>query len=85
MMIKSITAGVVASALMSSVAFAQTPSTTTTTDRASSSTMASDSSSHKGEWRTSKLMGLDVYNDKTKSLAISTRSWSTRVVRSRQW
>jgi sporulation protein YlmC with PRC-barrel domain len=30
--------------------------------------MASDSSSHKGEWRTSKLMGLDVYNDNNEKL-----------------
>ena len=68
MMIRSITSGVVATALMTSVAFAQTPSTTTTTDRASSSTMASDASSHKGEWRTSKLIGLNVYNDNNEKL-----------------
>jgi sporulation protein YlmC with PRC-barrel domain len=74
MLAKSITAGVLATALMSSVAFAQTPSSSssTTTPSASSgsssSTMASDSSSHKGEWRTSKLMGLDVYNDNNEKL-----------------
>lgn len=68
MLIKSITAGVMASALMTSVAFAQTPSTTSTTPSASSSTMASDSSSHQGEWRTSKLIGLNVYNEQNEKL-----------------
>jgi len=67
MLAKSITVGIVAAALMTSVAFAQTPSTTPSTAN-SGSAIGSDSSSHKGEWRTSKLMGLNVYNDNNEKL-----------------
>ena len=34
----------------------------------SASAIGSDSSSHKGEWRTSKLIGLNVYNDNNEKL-----------------
>jgi sporulation protein YlmC with PRC-barrel domain len=67
MLIKSLTAGIVGTALLTSVAFAQTPSTTTTTTTAAPA-MASDSTSHKGQWRTSKLVGLNVYNDNNEKL-----------------
>lgn len=67
MLIKSMTAGIVGTALLTSVAFAQTPSTTTTTTSAAPA-MASDSSSHQGQWRTSKLVGLNVYNDNNEKL-----------------
>ena len=68
MLKKYAVAGVAASALLASAAFAQSPSATTdsaTTDRATTATPVapSDASSLKGSWRTSKLVGLTVYND----------------------
>ena len=65
--------GVAASALLASAAFAQSPSATTdsaTTDRATTAAPVapSDASSLKGSWRTSKLVGLNVYNDSNESL-----------------
>ena len=73
MFTKYAVAGVAASALLASVAFAQSPSATTdsaTTDRATTAAPAatSDPSSFKGSWRTSKLVGLNVYNDSNESI-----------------
>lgn len=74
MLTKYAVAGVAASALLASVAFAQSPSTQTpssaNTDRATTAApaTASDPSSFKGNWRTSKLVGLNVYNDSNESL-----------------
>jgi sporulation protein YlmC with PRC-barrel domain len=70
MLVKYITAGLAGSALLASVAFAQTP--TTTTDRtnmapATASDTASDST-FQGNWRASKVVGLNVYNDNNESL-----------------
>ena len=66
MFTKYAVAGVAASAMLASVAFAQSPSATT--DRATTAAPASDTSSFKGSWRTSKLVGLNVYNDSNESL-----------------
>src|SRR6202012_3093315 len=71
MFTKSVAAGVAASALLASVAFAQTP--TTTTDRANTmtptaTTPAASESSFKGDWRASKVVGLNVYNDQNESI-----------------
>jgi len=68
MLTKYAVAGVAASALLASVAFAQSPSATT--DRASTAApaAASDTSSFRGSWRTSKLVGLNVYNDSNESI-----------------
>jgi sporulation protein YlmC with PRC-barrel domain len=68
MLVKYITAGLAGSALLASVAFAQTP--TTTTDRAGMApAAASDSSaSLQGNWRASKVVGLSVYNDNNQSI-----------------
>jgi sporulation protein YlmC with PRC-barrel domain len=67
MFTKYITAGLAASALLASVAFAQTP--TTTTDRANMAPAAAASdTSYQGSWRASKVVGLNVYNDKNESL-----------------
>ena len=73
MFTKYAVAGVAASAMLASVAFAQSPSATTdsaTTDRATTAAPVapSDASSLKGSWRTSKLVGLNVYNDSNESL-----------------
>ena len=68
MLAKYMTAGLAASALLATVAFAQTP-TTTTTDRANMAPAAAASdSSFQGDWRTSKIVGLNVYNDKNESV-----------------
>ena len=68
MFTKYAVAGVAASALMASVAFAQTPSANTDTATTAATAAPSDASSLKGSWRTSKLVGLNVYNDSNESL-----------------
>jgi sporulation protein YlmC with PRC-barrel domain len=64
MSLKHIPAVLAASALLTSVAFAQTPATTSTDRMAPSAT----SSSFQGDWRTSKVVGLNVYNDNNQSI-----------------
>ena len=67
MLAKYITTGLAATALLASAAFAQTP--TTTGDRANMSAPAAASgSSFHGDWRTSKVVGLSVYNDNNESI-----------------
>ena len=66
MSLKYITAGVVGSALLATVAFAQTP--TTTSDRANMAPATASESSFQGNWRASKVVGLNVYNDKNETL-----------------
>src|SRR3954467_10335869 len=67
MFAKTIKVGLMGTALLATAAFAQTP--TATTDRANMApAAASDSSSFQGSWRASKLVGLNVYNDKNESL-----------------
>ena len=68
MLVKYMTAGVAASALLASVAFAQSP--TTTTDRKEMAPAASSTTSVSvhGDWRTSKLIGLNVYNNENESI-----------------
>ena len=66
MLAKYITAGLVGSALLATVAFAQTP--TATTDRANMAPAAASDSSFQGNWRASKVVGLSVYNDNNESL-----------------
>ncbi|THD51016.1 MAG: PRC-barrel domain containing protein [Bradyrhizobium sp.] len=64
MLAKYITAVLAGTALLATVASAQTP--TATTDRANPAA-ASDSTFH-GDWRASKLVGLSVYNDNNESI-----------------
>ena len=68
MLAKYTIAGLAGSVLLASVAFAQTP--TATTDRATMApaTASSTSSSFQGDWRASKVVGLNVYNDKNESV-----------------
>jgi len=68
MLTKYAVTGVAASALLASVAFAQSPSATTDRATTAAPAAASDTSSFKGSWRTSKLLGLNVYNDSNESL-----------------
>jgi len=64
---KYMTAGIVGSALLATAAFAQSPSTTTTTAPAAAPAAASDTTFN-GNWRTSKVVGLNVYNEANESL-----------------
>ncbi|HET6839106.1 MAG TPA: PRC-barrel domain-containing protein [Bradyrhizobium sp.] len=65
MFAKYITAGLVGSALLATVAFAQSPSTTA----GSANTAAALATSQlQGNWRGSKVVGLNVYNDNNESL-----------------
>jgi sporulation protein YlmC with PRC-barrel domain len=64
MSLKHIPAVLAASALLTSVAFAQTPATTSTDRMMPSAT----SSSFQGDWRASKVVGLNVYNDSNQSI-----------------
>ncbi len=66
MLVKSMTAVLLGTALLTGTAFAQTA--TTTTDRTAAPAMSSDSMTHQGQWRTSKLVGLNVYNDSNEKL-----------------
>jgi sporulation protein YlmC with PRC-barrel domain len=68
MLTKTAVAGLAASALLASVAFAQSPSATTDRATTVAPVAASDTSSFKGSWRASKLVGLNVYNDSNESL-----------------
>ena len=69
MLAKYAIAGLAGSALLASVAFAQNPTTSANTDQATAApAAASDTSSFKGNWRSSKLVGLNVYNDSNESL-----------------
>src|SRR5437763_7524664 len=68
MLTKSAVAGPAASAMLASVAFAQSPSATTDSATTAAPAAASDTSSFKGNWRASKLVGLNVYNDSNESL-----------------
>ena len=68
MLTKYAVAGVAASALLASEAFAQSPSATTDRATTAAPAAASDTSSFRGSWRTSKLVGLNVYNDSNESI-----------------
>jgi pentapeptide MXKDX repeat protein len=79
MLAKYTIAGLAGTALLASVAFAQSPSTSDTTksdtmksDTTKSDTMKSDTSTSpstfQGNWRASKVVGLSVYNDKNESV-----------------
>jgi sporulation protein YlmC with PRC-barrel domain len=66
MFAKFMTAGLVGSALLATVAFAQSP--TATGDRANMAPAAASESSFQGNWRASKMVGLSVYNDNNESI-----------------
>src|SRR4051812_46124431 len=69
MLAKYAIAGLAGSALLASVAFAQNPTSSANTDQATTAAPAAASdSSFKGNWRSSKLVGLNVYNDSNESL-----------------
>jgi sporulation protein YlmC with PRC-barrel domain len=69
MFAKYITAGLMGSALLATAAFAQTPAPSATADRAPvAAPVAASESTYDGNWRASKVVGLNVYNDNNESL-----------------
>jgi sporulation protein YlmC with PRC-barrel domain len=71
MLAKCTVAALTGTALLATVAFAQSPSTSDSTkmEPATASDTASTSpSSFQGNWRASKMVGLSVYNDKNESV-----------------
>jgi hypothetical protein len=66
MFTKYIAAGLVGTALLATAASAQTA--TTTTDRANAAPATASDSSFQGDWRASKVIGLNVYNDANESI-----------------
>ena len=68
MLAKYTIAGLAGSALLASVAFAQTPTATTDSTKMAPAAASDTSSSYQGDWRASKLAGLSVYNDNNESV-----------------
>jgi len=66
MLMKSIAAGLAGTALFATVAFAQTATTTDKAPTAATTTTTATSAS--GDWRTSKMDGLNVYNDANEKI-----------------
>ncbi|SEI19928.1 PRC-barrel domain-containing protein [Tardiphaga sp. OK245] len=65
---KYMTAGIVGSALLATAAFAQSPSATTTTTAPAAAPVTASDTTFNGNWRTSKVVGLSVYNEANESL-----------------
>ena len=67
MLMKSIAAGLAGTALLATVAVAQSP--TATTDKApTAATATTTTTTASGEWRASKMSGLRIYNDANESI-----------------
>src|SRR6202021_3821095 len=66
MLAKTIMAALAGTALLATVASAQTPTATDRTNAASSDTVSS--SQLQGDWRASKVVGLSVYNNNNEKL-----------------
>jgi len=66
MLIKSIAAGLAGTALLATVAFAQSP--TATTDKAPTAAATTTTTSASGQWRASKMSGLKVYNEANENI-----------------
>src|SRR3954468_7776713 len=68
MFAKHLTAGLVGTALLATAAFAQNPPATSDKANMAPAAASTSSSSFQGNWRTSKVVGLSVYNDNNESL-----------------
>ena len=68
MLAKYTIAGLAGSALLAGVAFAQAPTATTDSTKMAPAAASDTSSSFQGDWRASKVVGLNVYNDKNESV-----------------
>ncbi|MBR0972799.1 MULTISPECIES: PRC-barrel domain-containing protein [Bradyrhizobium] len=66
MLMKSIAAGLAGTALLATVAFAQNP--TATTDKAPAAVATTTTTSASGQWRTSKMDGVKVYNEANENI-----------------
>jgi sporulation protein YlmC with PRC-barrel domain len=66
MLMKSIAAGLAGTALLATVAFAQAP--TATTDKAPAAAATTTTTTASGQWRTSKMDGIKVYNDANENI-----------------
>ncbi|QOZ07809.1 PRC-barrel domain-containing protein [Bradyrhizobium sp. CCBAU 51765] len=66
MLMKSIAAGLAGTALLATAAFAQAP--TATTDKAPTAAATTTSTTATGQWRTSKMDGLKVYNEANENI-----------------
>src|SRR3954462_4247453 len=66
MLMKSIAAGLAGTALLATVAFAQNP--TATTDKAPAAAASTTTTTASGQWRTSKMDGIKVYNDANENI-----------------
>ncbi|MDA9427185.1 MULTISPECIES: PRC-barrel domain-containing protein [Bradyrhizobium] len=66
MLMKSIAAGLAGTALLATVAFAQSPATTDKASTAATSPTVATSAT--GEWRTSKMDGVNVYNNANEKI-----------------
>ena len=66
MFAKYLTAAMAGTALLAAVASAQTP--TATTDKASTASTISEATLQGNAWRSSKVVGLNVYNDNNESV-----------------
>lgn len=66
MLMKSIAAGLAGTALLATVAFAQSP--TATTDKTPSAAASTTTTTASGQWRTSKMDGIKVYNDANENI-----------------
>ena len=65
---KLVAAALLSVAVISGPAYAQTAQTAQPADRPSTSTAPAEKMALKGNWRASKLMGLDVYNEANEKL-----------------
>jgi len=67
-MMKSIVAGLAGTALLATVAYAQSPTTTTDKAPTAATTATTTSTTATGQWRTSKMDGLKVYNEANENI-----------------
>src|SRR6202171_6148017 len=68
MLAKYTIAGLSVSRFLAGVAFAQTPTATSDSTKLAPAAASDTSSSSQGDWRASKMVGLNVYNDNNESL-----------------
>jgi hypothetical protein len=64
---KNFTVALIGSALLATAAVAQTPSNNTTNTMSAPAATSSETGYH-GDWRSSKMIGLNVYNDSNEKL-----------------
>jgi sporulation protein YlmC with PRC-barrel domain len=65
---KSIAAGLAATTMLAGVAFAQAPTPMTDRANTTAATATTDPASLHGDWRASKMSGLNVYNDQNENI-----------------